>query len=378
MKKLLLACILCITLTGCSLFPIPASNKEIYQEAMDTIPNFENTYYLSKLTGNDLAFVVNAYKGLMKFENKIEMNLKFKDSQHLDYLIELLQYDCPEIFQFSTNGASTVLYHYLKGTNVLTDIEFSYLMDQSDYEEVLPLVKKEIQNIVLQAQAYSNDPFEQEFYVYEYITNTCLYDDSVKHYSDVYGVLIEKKSACLGFARTMEWILNELNIPTLVVAGHGNDQTLGHAWNIIYLNKEYYCLDVTADVCTEKETTYKTYRYFNVPDTYFNDTYAIQDAVNYIGIPSCKEQDMNFYTHNDAYIYDTDDISYTFISYLSEYLNKSGTYLLKIESQENYNYIQDHLQELYEKASEQDGNPPITISYAHLDEDRILYFIIER
>ncbi|MCF0106318.1 MAG: hypothetical protein HUJ53_06110, partial [Holdemanella sp.] len=270
-----------------------------------------------------------------------------------------------------------VLYHYIHGTGILTDIEFSYLMEKEEYEKALPEVESEINRLVKEAKQFSSDPFNQELYVYEYLTNHCTYDETVKHFSDAYGVLIEKTSACLGFSRTMEWILNELGIPCLVAAGHGEDETLGHAWNVIYMNDGYYCLDVTSDIFRKEEISYNTYRFFNSEDTFFNQNYAFQDSVQYVGIPECKDVDMNYYHHKDLYIYEMEDVSYTFTTYLARFIELGGRHLLKIESKENYEFIKANMQSLYERASALQGYPSINISYAMLDDDHIFYFIIE-
>ncbi|MCF0106272.1 MAG: hypothetical protein HUJ53_05880, partial [Holdemanella sp.] len=116
MRKFLLSIFICLSLCGCSFFHLTWDDEEIHEIAQNTIPNFENRYYLSKLKGNDLAFVVKAYEALMNFEDRVTMDLKFDDLDHIETLMDLLQYDCPEIFQFSTNGSSTVLYHYIHGT----------------------------------------------------------------------------------------------------------------------------------------------------------------------------------------------------------------------------------------------------------------------
>lgn len=58
-----------------------------------------------------------------------------------------------------------------------------------------------------------------------------------------YGVLVLGTGVCDGYARTYDWILDDLGIENYYV----DSVSLGHAWNIIVLDGEKYFADITND-----------------------------------------------------------------------------------------------------------------------------------
>ena len=61
---------------------------------------------------------------------------------------------------------------------------------------------------------------------------------------------MSKKSVCEGYARAFKYILDDLGIPCIIVCGVGtntNGDTEKHAWNYVYLNNNWYAVDVTWD-----------------------------------------------------------------------------------------------------------------------------------
>ena len=96
---------------------------------------------------------------------------------------------------------------------------------------------------------YSDE--EKALFIHDYIAyNTAYnYDALNGSYSDykdaytIYGVLVEKTAVCQGYAEAYKLILNEVGIDALVVSS----TSLNHAWNQVYLNDNWYHVDVTWD-----------------------------------------------------------------------------------------------------------------------------------
>lgn len=78
--------------------------------------------------------------------------------------------------------------------------------------------------------------------------------------NNVYGALTTGESNCEGYTRTFKWILDDFNIPNVMVGGmavnaqmsEGKDKvdaTMGeaHAWNYVKIENEWYAVDVTWD-----------------------------------------------------------------------------------------------------------------------------------
>lgn len=101
-----------------------------------------------------------------------------------------------------------------------------------------------------------------------------------------YGVLVDGVGVCDGYAYSMKALLKMANIESLVAYGDSfnlTSQPLGHAWNIVKIDGEYYHLDLTWDDLGTKDGLNSLYhRYFNVSDKqisanhkYKNDFYPI-------------------------------------------------------------------------------------------------------
>ena len=101
-----------------------------------------------------------------------------------------------------------------------------------------------------QLQGYSQ--YEQVREVHNWLINNIEYDvnlEAQEPYSIV-GALTEGKAVCEGYARSFKYILDELNIPCVLVSGTGtnsNGETESHAWNYVQLNGNWYAVDVTWD-----------------------------------------------------------------------------------------------------------------------------------
>lgn len=93
--------------------------------------------------------------------------------------------------------------------------------------------------------------FKQVEFIHDYLIDNTEYNangrDSV--YS-IYGTFIEKQAVCEGYAKAFKCLLDELEIPCIIVCGTGTNSaglTESHAWNYVFINNKWYAVDVTWD-----------------------------------------------------------------------------------------------------------------------------------
>ena len=82
--------------------------------------------------------------------------------------------------------------------------------------------------------------------------NNVSYDSSISkpNIYNIYGALVNKESVCEGYARSMKYLLDSINVPCVLVIGKGTNsdgRTENHAWNYVKLNNNWYAVDVTWD-----------------------------------------------------------------------------------------------------------------------------------
>ena len=102
-----------------------------------------------------------------------------------------------------------------------------------------------------------------------------------------YGVLLDHKAVCQGYAEAFELLCACCNIKCYVVTGQATNKkgTDGHAWNIVELDGNWYHVDVTwDDPVPEKYQNGISHEYFNVSDEFISQDHE-WDRDNY---PECS------------------------------------------------------------------------------------------
>ena len=90
--------------------------------------------------------------------------------------------------------------------------------------------------------------------IHDYIVLNCEYDyNAIDNYSfapySYYGVFINKKAVCSGYADAFKLLCDMADIPSLIVCGTASNSTdtMPHAWNMVCLNGSWYYVDSTFD-----------------------------------------------------------------------------------------------------------------------------------
>lgn len=118
--------------------------------------------------------------------------------------------------------------------------------------------------------------------VYDYLGQHIDYDKDIDEYGEYssvshtgYGAIVLGIGVCDGYSEAFKYVLDELDIKSVVVVGKGSDnleeEMEAHAWNLVELDGEYYHFDLTWD----DDDYYKIihYTYFKKSSDYFNDTH---------------------------------------------------------------------------------------------------------
>ena len=118
--------------------------------------------------------------------------------------------------------------------------------------------------------------YEKERAVYRWITSHVTYD--MDHYdklavldpdsSNPYGALYNGKAICVGFATTFQLFMDMLDVECVTVLGASRQSTEDHAWNMVRLDGQWYCVDSTWDE-SDAEPDWK---YFNVTSDWMSCT----------------------------------------------------------------------------------------------------------
>ena len=111
-------------------------------------------------------------------------------------------------------------------------------------------------------------PAEQELAIHDWLIDHTAYDEEHSHpnHNHPYGLLVEGRAICMGYANTFQLFMDLLGIPCQTVVSPT------HAWNLVELDGAWYGVDVTWD---DPLGSYETipaaqepvhHAYFNITD----------------------------------------------------------------------------------------------------------------
>ena len=167
---------------------------------------------------------------------------------------------------------------YMKGDYVWS-IRYDYLFSNEELPAARKKFDETVSQILQSIKGLSDE--EKERFVHDYIIQNVTYSDSLTSIDHTaYGALINKTAACDGQSEIFQHIMREAGIPCFAVYGFVGE--LGHAWNIIQIDGDFYNVDITWDNADSKNTGAMSYNYFNITTEQISTTHTYsQDAYEY-------------------------------------------------------------------------------------------------
>lgn len=213
-------------------------------------------------------------------------------------------------------------------SSAFIELNYNYSVDECINKQELLL--DEIELIVSDMPDNLSD-FDKELYIHDYIVETCEYKETSSA-SSAYGCLIEKSAVCSGYSRAAMLLLKKVGIDAVLIGGTGYSAEQGqisHMWNIVWLDKEPYHLDVTWD----DSGNGISYLYFNLTDTDIS-----VDHFDYNIDFVCDSDIYNYFKYKDLYFYEYSDSELDVIlSSLIENINNGINYLeIKFDAYDVY------------------------------------------
>jgi transglutaminase/protease-like cytokinesis protein 3 len=124
--------------------------------------------------------------------------------------------------------------------------------------------------------------YEKELAIHDWIVKWASYDTEANNNSpnarpspdndNPYGVFFNKKAICSGYTSTFQLFMDLLGIECITVNGFARNMETEHAWNMVRLDGEWYCVDVTwNDPVGVFSPSYVSHDYFNVTSQYMRE-----------------------------------------------------------------------------------------------------------
>lgn len=202
--------------------------------------------------------------------------------------------------------------------------------------------KSEIEDKAVEILSYApvnGDDYDKIKYVYEYIIKETEYCLDAPDSQNIYSVLINGQSVCQGYAKTSQYLLNQLGVEaTIVYGGVGAE---AHSWNLVKCNGEYYYVDVTwgdASYITNgkkmlnADAPYINYDYLCIPKVQIERTHVFDDI---IPLPECVSMKDNYYVREGCY-FETCDMEQLEREMKEAFSSKQKMIMLKCASPKVY------------------------------------------
>lgn len=144
--------------------------------------------------------------------------------------------------------------------------------------------------------------YEKEAAVYEWMVNHVDYDwthqnamrETPRESFTPYGGLVNRTAVCLGYATTFQLLMDLVGVECITVVGAAHGSQEDHGWNMVRLNGEWYCVDVTWDANVREQLgrgSRDYWDYFNVTSDYMADT---DHQWDYASIPEATVEDQGW------------------------------------------------------------------------------------
>lgn len=127
--------------------------------------------------------------------------------------------------------------------------------------------------------------FEKELALHDALINLGAYDEAAydggggrPDNANPYGLLVEGYGICLAYAASFQLLMDLAGVECITVVGASSGSTSDHAWNMVRLEGEWYCVDPTWNDPIGGDRAYPNqwnlihHEYFNVTSDYMRET----------------------------------------------------------------------------------------------------------
>lgn len=308
--------------------------------------SFDSYYFISQMDSDMMDNFLALYNAVSNFEEEAVFPHPIADENEKDVyaLLMAFLYECPEQFQLDSGEIS--FFRYKGAEDEIAGCELTYRMDQTSYDAYM----NQCQGILstLQKQTSGMSDYDKELYVYDYLADSTVYDDTTDFCDSVYGTLIEGRAKCVGISAAFQYLCDGLDLPCVSLTCYGDEETFddGHAWNAVNIDGEWYDVDLTADVPREDSEAdgCRYYGALNVPRTWVTDAYSPVTTyfTDYFDVPESVSFDADYHVVNDEFVAEEEDFAAAYRDGITSSFENGGSAVsLQFESEDDYNSFLD-------------------------------------
>lgn len=184
-------------------------------------------------------------------------------------------------------------------------IEFApkYTMTYDEQKQMQSKIDTAVEEFLSGISMQDGD-YEKAKYVFENLIRQVDYVKDAPDSQNIISVFIGKQTVCQGYASATQYLLNQLDIPSVIVTGSANGEA--HAWNLVQLDGAYYYMDTTWGNSTYQNEDEETSKFVNYSYLAFTteEMEATHTPDDHMALPSCDALDDNYFVREGYYFTD--------------------------------------------------------------------------
>lgn len=220
---------------------------------------------------------------------------------------------------------------YGKGDETIGFVfEPSYTMTQDERIQTQEKIDRVVENWLSDLPADADD-YQKAKFVFETLIDRVDYDRKSDNNQNIISVFLGNETVCQGYANATNYLLWQLGIPAITVTGDAKNES--HAWNVIELDGEYYCMDTTwgnsmyLDLDKNK-VKHINYAYLNVTS---EELFVTHTPDNKLHIPEATGTKDNYFRREGLY-FDTWDEEAIGVALSNDYYDQNPMVSLKFSN----------------------------------------------
>lgn len=267
-------------------------------------PDSVRLFAFEQLNESEKDFYTKLCNAVSSFEKTITEIPEWLTDKALEKIRNYVITDHPEFFWYKGKYA----FYSDSATNKITKIELKYCMSKEEAERRKSAIAE---NLSAFEKGISDNlaDYDVAKTIYSNIISLVDYDsltleksskdaddDEPDDLRSIYGVFVNRKAVCAGYAKATQYLMNKYGIECTLVTGTSKKDEC-HAWNLIKLEGDYYYIDTTWDdhsnTDSEKHVSSDvSYNYFCVTTEELLKDHTPDELLN---LPICTAVKCNYY-----------------------------------------------------------------------------------
>lgn len=212
------------------------------------------------------------------------------DQDQVELILTAIRIDHPEYFWF--DGEASFVSTELYGVPIKTACTLTYTLDREQLLQAGTQIRQYTADCLAGLSAAQSD-YEKILGVYRYLIENTDYVISQEDQS-ILSVMREHQGTCAGYARSFQYLMNQLGIPCTLALGYGTSGE-SHGWNMVMCDGAWYQMDVTwGDPVTPEGQPGSSlqYTYCLITDEEIYRDHVLDSP---IPMPQCTETARNYF-----------------------------------------------------------------------------------